>query len=108
MGIRDLTKQKFGKLIALEFKYTKKTHAYWSFKCTQCGNIVVRNSSNVISGNTKSCCRYKFSNDQVIEMRELKEAGHTLSYIGKHFNTAHSTVRECLKRPIYLCTGGTL
>lgn len=55
MGVkRDLTGQRFGKLVAIEFAYRKKMNTYWKCRC-DCGNETIVNKSNLISGRTKSC-----------------------------------------------------
>lgn len=52
---KDLTGQRFGRLIALEKgKKDKASHQYWICKC-DCGNIVEINSDNLRRGLTQSC-----------------------------------------------------
>lgn len=52
---KDLTNQRFGRLVALEKgKKDKASHQYWICKC-DCGNIVEVNSDNLRRGLTKSC-----------------------------------------------------
>lgn len=51
----DLTGRKFGRLSVLRIDHRDKTHkAYYLCKC-DCGNIVVKEGSKLLSGNTKSC-----------------------------------------------------
>ena len=52
---KDLTNQRFGRLVALEKgKKDKSSHQYWICKC-DCGNIVEVNSDNLRRGLTQSC-----------------------------------------------------
>lgn len=52
---KDLTGQRFGRLVALEKgKKDKASHQYWICKC-DCGNIVEINSDNLRRGLTQSC-----------------------------------------------------
>lgn len=52
---KDLTNQRFGRLVALEKgKKDKASHQYWICKC-DCGNIVEVNSDNLRRGLTQSC-----------------------------------------------------
>lgn len=58
----DITGQRFGLLIALrEVQHTnndKKIKSKWECKC-DCGNVIIVQKSNLISGNTTSCgCRH--------------------------------------------------
>ena len=56
INYKDLTNQKFGKLLALEPIEQRATnnHILWKCKC-DCGNIVPVDSSSLISGHTTSC-----------------------------------------------------
>jgi hypothetical protein len=51
---RDFTGKKIGRLTAIKRVGTQYGNALWECKC-ECGNIVMVNSSKLISGNTKSC-----------------------------------------------------
>lgn len=56
-NIKDLTGQRFGKLIVLEFdeiESNNKKAVYWKCKC-DCGNITSKLAYNLSSGATKSC-----------------------------------------------------
>ena len=46
---KDYSGIKFGKLTALQYKYSKNNKSYWSFIC-ECGNIVIKNVSDVKRG----------------------------------------------------------
>jgi hypothetical protein len=50
----NLTGQKFGKLTVIERTKNQGKHTVWVCKC-ECGNIVKVRSTNLITGNTKSC-----------------------------------------------------
>lgn len=69
--IKDLTNQRFGKLVAL-YCVGKKNNSkcyYWHCKC-DCGNEIDVNGASLRSGNTKSCgcakveALQKYNNDQ--------------------------------------------
>lgn len=73
--IRDLTGQRFGRLIVLELgKKTKRpngtTVIYWKCQC-DCGNIIEVRSQSLISGNTKSCSCYKIENTKKRTTKDL-------------------------------------
>jgi len=58
---RDITGQRFGKLVAIKFAYIENSRTYWKCKC-DCGNECVILLSNLTHGNTKSCgCLHKES-----------------------------------------------
>lgn len=50
----DLTGQRFGKLVVIEFGEMRKCHSYWLCKC-DCGNSFVTQGTSLKTGNTKSC-----------------------------------------------------
>ena len=53
--IKDLTGQRFGKLVVIEYAGTDKNHSHmWKCKC-DCGQYVVTRGSRLIHGNAKSC-----------------------------------------------------
>lgn len=56
MEAKDLTGQKFGRLIVLkrDFSHKKDGCIYWLCKC-ECGKERVINRASLISGNTRSC-----------------------------------------------------
>jgi hypothetical protein len=52
--IEDITGQKYGRLIVLEFAGTHKRNALWKCRC-ECGNEKVIAGRNLKNGNVKSC-----------------------------------------------------
>lgn len=61
----DLTGQRFGELMVTERAGTKNNHSLWKCLCTHCGSYTLVTSSDLRTGNTKSCgCikREKFTN----------------------------------------------
>lgn len=55
----DVTGQRFGKLIAIEYSHSVKKHgtdAIWRWKC-DCGNEILSRPSVVKLGNTRSCSK---------------------------------------------------
>ena len=73
--IKDLTGQRFGKLLVFERETnnSKDFHTIWKCKC-DCGNIVSVRSNNLISGNTQSCGCNK-SNGETLIKQLLTELG---------------------------------
>jgi hypothetical protein len=51
---KDLTRQKFGRLTALQYQEKIGKKYFWSFKC-DCGKTVILPSNAVKTGNTRSC-----------------------------------------------------
>lgn len=51
---RDLTGQRFGKLVALERADHPSTRAHWRCRC-DCGNEATKNSKYLLCGDTRSC-----------------------------------------------------
>lgn len=52
---KDITGQKYGRLIAIKYLYTdKRRKAVWLCKC-ECGNYTEVSSEKLSTGNTKSC-----------------------------------------------------
>lgn len=54
MRLKDLTGQKFGKLTVIERAENQGKNTVWFCQC-ECGNTVKVKSTNLITGNTKSC-----------------------------------------------------
>lgn len=62
--IHDLTNQKFGKLTAIRLE-TFHQPVKWLCKC-DCGNFTIVNSSDLMTGNTKSCGCIKSVGEETI------------------------------------------
>ena len=54
MAIVDRTGERYGKLVVLEYAYSKNRKAYWRCRC-DCGNEKIVSGTNMQSGNTRSC-----------------------------------------------------
>ena len=71
-NFKDITGQKFGKLTAVSFAFTRKTgksgrNAHWNCSC-ECGNQHVSSGYNLRSGQTISCgCAYKDMGKRMIK-----------------------------------------
>lgn len=75
VNYKDLTNQRFGKLIALEIDEEKSKLnklLYWKCKC-DCGNFKSILSQNLINGSTKSCGCIKISSGEERIMSLLQE-----------------------------------
>jgi hypothetical protein len=55
---KNISGEKFNKLIAIEFIERKGNHSFWTFKC-DCGVIKIIERSKVTAGLTKSCGCWK-------------------------------------------------
>ena len=55
-NLKDLTGKSFGKLTVIKRSKDKKNagHTFWKCQC-DCGNTLIVDSSNLKSGNTRSC-----------------------------------------------------
>lgn len=51
---KDLTRQRFGKLVALEKVQSRNNNAYWKCQC-DCGNICEVRANSLTTGHTTSC-----------------------------------------------------
>ena len=51
---KDITGQKFERLTAIKYMYTKNKRPYWLCKC-ECGKEIITAYGNLKKGNTKSC-----------------------------------------------------
>lgn len=51
---KDITGNKYGKLIVTKLAYRKNKHTYWQCRC-KCGNLVYIRQNSLVFGNTKSC-----------------------------------------------------
>lgn len=86
---KDLTGQKFGKLLVIKISHTKK-RAFWICKC-DCGKSRVICSNRLLSNKTTSCgCinpRYNLSVEEAffknIQMGSLEECWDWRGYINK-------------------------
>lgn len=56
--LKDLTGQKFGKLTVIERAENQGKYTCWLCKC-ECGTLITVRSTNLLTGNTKSCGCYK-------------------------------------------------
>ena len=63
--IIDLTNQRFGKLVVIQFLRIENNYAIWQCKC-DCGAIIEVNGASLRSGNTKSCGCLKSYGEYII------------------------------------------
>ena len=71
---KDLTEQRFGKLVAIKMHGSDKGQALWLCRC-DCGNEIVVRGADLRSGNTKSCgcLRKEVTKDKAIERWQDEE-----------------------------------
>jgi predicted SprT family Zn-dependent metalloprotease len=53
-NFKDMTGQRFGRLVALQYVYSEKNKAYWLFQC-DCGNTHITHGAHARSGYSLSC-----------------------------------------------------
>lgn len=75
-NFKDLTGQKFNRLLVLNFAYIKNRNTYWKCKC-DCGNIIIVNSGHLKDNHTKSCGCLKKEN---IKKRIKEQTKHNLRH----------------------------
>ena len=80
MKLKDLTGQRFGRLVVLKRAPNKKKHTYWTCQC-DCGTIKDIGSQSLLNGDTISCGCY--------HQQVLKEINNSLfkDLTGKKFGT---------------------
>lgn len=67
-NFKDLTNQRFGKLIAIKpIKHQNSDKYYWICKC-DCGNIVEVRGTSLTNGNTQSCGCLKSKGESTINL----------------------------------------
>lgn len=54
LKMKDISNQRFGRLVALDIAYRKPPKTYWNCIC-DCGNYIVVEINSLTMGNTKSC-----------------------------------------------------
>ena len=80
--IKDITGQRFGKLVALEFVGRENKQSLWRCKC-DCGNIRITTQGKLCSGNIKSCgCLYKATEFKDITGQRFGKLV-AMEYVGK-------------------------
>ena len=83
-GRKDITGQRFGRLVAIErlgfvrigAPEKQQTKTIWRFRC-DCGNEVVRKSANAIRGDTLSCGCLKTENTKRLNLKNRKPKGES-------------------------------
>ena len=70
--IKDLTGQKFGRLIALEAKAPENGYMIWTCMC-DCGNTVTVRSNSLLTGKVKSCGCLKIDRAKIIGRARLQD-----------------------------------
>ena len=94
MAIKDLTGQRFGRLVVLgnsnRGERSKNRHAFWKCKC-DCGKEVVIPSNNLMSGGTKSCGCLLQETAHNQQIRRLDKNGAMAERIVKYKNNSNNT-----------------
>ncbi len=84
MPLKDITGQRFGKLVVIERKENVGTQPTWLWKC-DCGNIGVSEGRN-IRNSKRSCSKCGYQQSQASKAKfkhghASKKNGHDLTYI---------------------------
>ncbi len=75
--VLDMTGKRYGSLVFQSFVERRKEHTYWNCLC-DCGNVIVIYRYSVVSGRTKSCGCWKYSElENIVENVLLK---HNISF----------------------------
>lgn len=53
-AIKDISGNRYGKLVVIEYAWSKKKQTLWRCKC-DCGNEYIGTRDHLVSGNTRSC-----------------------------------------------------
>lgn len=111
---KDISNQRYSRLIVLNYEYTNKKKAYWKCKC-DCGNETIVSATALKSGNTKSCgCLHKeqsrinickYHPKQIIYAREFEKDIHTRYKCMKSrcYNKNHKAYKNYGGRGIKVC-----
>jgi hypothetical protein len=104
--LKDITGQRFGKLVVIERAKNRGKETFWKCKC-DCGNIKDINASKLKNGTTKSCgCLVKYSpNKHYTRKNPHKTHGKTNTRI---YRIYRKMIRRCCNpnEPSYKDYGG--
>ena len=109
MRLKDLTGQRFGRLVVVkkaDWVKTKSTGANWLCRC-DCGNEKIVTSSALLTGNTKSCGCYSFKWKKNIIRHNSKEHRDLYAIyrniIRRCYNETHKQYKDYGGRGIKMC-----
>lgn len=93
---QDVTNQKFGRLIVIEFSHIKNQRTYWLCECS-CGNKIIASISDLKSGHTQSCgCLQK---ERASQSSRIDLAGSIFGFLivlDFHKRTNNETLWRCV------------
>lgn len=94
-NFKDLTGQRFGRLVVLERNHLKKDATYWKCQC-DCGNVVLVRSSKLISGHTQSCGCLQKENASKKHFKDLTgQRFYKLKVIERDMSRTDKTYWKC-------------
>lgn len=93
-GLRDLSKQRFGRLEVVRFAEMRNKKSFWLCKC-DCGNTKVVRSDALISLKTISCGCLKKEQD-LFNLNLVSKSNHRMTKHGAYQSWAHMMTR-CYK-----------
>jgi hypothetical protein len=83
---KDITGKKFGKLTAIEYKYTLNKRSFWLCEC-DCGNITITCAGNLQNGHSTSCgCKRNIKNTIKLEKHFRNLLKYKILETLEHFN----------------------
>lgn len=95
----DISGQKFGKLTAIEYKYTKKLHSYWLCSC-ECGGSCITRLSGLQDGCKTTCgCSLLQNNNWQPNLKSTRITSRPLQ--SKEYKKWR---RNVIKKDGYCCT----
>jgi len=109
---KDITGQRFNRLIAIKFSHISKTTSYWTCRC-DCGNKITVQRGNLTCGHTASCGCWKkeinkklkknFKHGHAKKHKVSKVYRMWLSMYNRCYNTNTINYKDYGKRGISVC-----
>lgn len=96
----ELENKIFGDVLVLEFEREENSHALWKCLCMLCNDIMYVTTSNLKSGNTKSCgscCKRKTNYKQECEIIKRLQFGEKKTNIAKEFGVSRHVVYRIVR-----------
>lgn len=104
--MKDLTGQRFGRLVVTGFSCYRHSRKYWFCKC-DCGNVHVVEGGHLKSGHTKSCgcLQPEVAKKAMFKHNECHTRLHNtwINMCGRCSNPRHSRYKHYGKRGISVC-----
>lgn len=94
---KDMTGQRFGRLLVVSFAETKGRHAFWLCRC-DCGNEKVVGRDSLCRGYCRSCDCLMRESTATQAKRLFTKHGHTANYkVTSEYHSWYAMIRRCLR-----------